>query len=579
LRLSVLTHIIARLIMEPDLCAASSTGAHPTHNGQEKSSQPFTKVGMGTFAAIFADPTEPFVFKRAFSTMRKDAFWRIGKEYAVQQKISAAFDVWSSQDDRDSSMAGLQIQIPRPQRLIISDSTWWSSNASRFPADDPQYPLASPLLMTERIFSIPESLQQQVLQQRATGDLPLTPSKQGGTCLLHLYLGSQQQSSGSDLHRPKRCPMCVRNLSCSLEEISALELDAKFLSAQLGKALAVLHFEACTDGRGVEFVLGRSRVAPDSPPPAEERPPDLFNPSLQGSHGALSIWCLDFDKCQRLTFTSESSIRTSIDRCVLAYFQNDPYYPRPDQVELWNIFGASYRSMAENILLKQLDAGGSQSGALMMLWTSQRLPSMFLEAVGQLFWESTRDSRVWKGVNPDSQSGLRRRHPRWGSVSGSSRWGSITELSRAGSTSTDTYPGGSLTLVDEDPAVVDDQRPLGKTAVTEDLLPDKPQRSPIYHWVMEWILFFILLVPCLAWEANLVKSLAVKLGLKQFLRKGASSLWKGVKKRYNSLEPDGGNSETIIKNEGAVPLTEGRIIHIKIETTTADRHKDTIDMN
>ena len=114
---------------------------------------------------------------------------------------------------------------------------------------------------------------------------------------------------------------------------------------------------------------------------------------IQGSTRALSIWCLDFNQCQRLTYPTISAMSTSVLHCVNAYFLNDPYYPRPNQGEIWATFKTNYESTANHILRQRLarETDAAQETAhpneYKMLWNHPNPPEEVTRAIEQRFWK------------------------------------------------------------------------------------------------------------------------------------------------------------------------------------------------
>jgi hypothetical protein len=170
-----------------------------------------------------------------------------------------------------------------------------------------------------------------------------------------------------------------------------------FAAAQSGKTLAVLHFEAFTDARDVEFVLGRAR----EPSPSTTYPTQKTRPKTDGEqqettttdpcrpHRARIIWCLDSNQqCNRLSLTCPRSTAIARDRCVEAFFFNDlHHYPRPDQPELWRAFKSNYLATANQILHHRLLEDKCPQQAIMALWGHPNLPQDFVHAIEARYWE------------------------------------------------------------------------------------------------------------------------------------------------------------------------------------------------
>ena len=125
----------------------------------------------------------------------------------------------------------------------------------------------------------------------------------------------------------------------------------------LARALAVLHFEVGCDARDVEFVFGSPR------PDITHQEENMFQ--LFGE--TVSMWLLDFNQVRPLeplpsdNTSPPASISPPQTRsgCSLpwqvewnkaavdAYFDNDPYYPRPSQEREWRVFREEYLDAAK----------------------------------------------------------------------------------------------------------------------------------------------------------------------------------------------------------------------------------------
>ncbi|KAM0442241.1 hypothetical protein ACHAQK_004568 [Fusarium lateritium] len=123
----------------------------------------------------------------------------------------------------------------------------------------------------------------------------------------------------------------------------------------MGESLAILHWSAHIDAYDVEFLLG-SEV-------------------LSKTEATTRIWVLDFNLCSR--FDKQVAIEHPnrvIDQLVDSFFENDPYYPRPEsdgevERQLWDTFKNAYVLKAETVLY--MDRPDS---------ILSRLPQKFIEA-------------------------------------------------------------------------------------------------------------------------------------------------------------------------------------------------------
>ena len=120
----------------------------------------------------------------------------------------------------------------------------------------------------------------------------------------------------------------------------------------MAETLAELYWRACVDANDVEFVLAPPRKTP--------APQTVIKSEVLGDH---TMWILDFDCCKNISLDE-----AGMEQAVIAFYQNDPFYPRPfcddknDQA-LWRVFRDRFLEESENIL-------GSQSpeAGLATLW-------------------------------------------------------------------------------------------------------------------------------------------------------------------------------------------------------------------
>lgn len=112
-----------------------------------------------------------------------------------------------------------------------------------------------------------------------------------------------------------------------------------------------MHWAVGTDAADVEFVLGTA-PARRFLKFAEVRdlPPRSNVSVLDFKHRSIHLWLLDFNQCGEITRDD-----AGVDSAVNAFWENDPYYPRPvpptDQDHsLWEVFRAGYLKHSSSIL-------------------------------------------------------------------------------------------------------------------------------------------------------------------------------------------------------------------------------------
>lgn len=163
----------------------------------------------------------------------------------------------------------------------------------------------------------------------------------------------------------------LRNFNLTLNHIEEMGVDPREWAGLMGRALAILHWEAEIDAHDVEFVLGSS--------PSKERPvmsyaevlklpqytQTLYLPNFK--RRIVDMWVLDFNNCSPL-----KGDKTDIEHMVWTFYWNDPYFPLPEAVlskdqELWKIFSEAYLDKSVKILALKPE--------------KQKLPELFVDAV------------------------------------------------------------------------------------------------------------------------------------------------------------------------------------------------------
>ncbi|KAJ3498011.1 hypothetical protein NLG97_g1458 [Lecanicillium saksenae] len=147
----------------------------------------------------------------------------------------------------------------------------------------------------------------------------------------------------------------------------ALGLPVAAFARQMAEALAVMHWSALTDGYDVEFVLGsdikfdyrQHNLLQRTSEELEKLAPNTDIDAALGTsipRAAARMWVLDFNLCSR--WSEESLVEFPeqiLSQLVLAFFENDPYYPLPlaesalDQ-ELGVAFQNEYLDKSERFL-------------------------------------------------------------------------------------------------------------------------------------------------------------------------------------------------------------------------------------
>ncbi len=113
-------------------------------------------------------------------------------------------------------------------------------------------------------------------------------------------------------------------------------------------ALALMHWSVGTNAADVEFVLGSTPAnRPLKYAEIQNLPPHT---DIGHEHRPVHMWLLDFNQCGAIS-KDEAGVVSAVD----AFWQNDPYYPRPvppaDQdFGLWEVFRDEYLERSREIL-------------------------------------------------------------------------------------------------------------------------------------------------------------------------------------------------------------------------------------
>lgn len=295
------------------------------------------KIGQGGLGAVYAHPDQNTVLKREFNAgADSDAMQR---EHHMHHGVYEAMLKWNH-----VASFFVNVQVPRDGAFISATSCDWDDGLQFF-FPDKEMQCRSDMIQAERIPAVSEDIRLDIIFKYCSdsGIWPsMAASPEASDCLIRIYLG--RESSVSE-------PFHMQNFPLHIDQLEALSINTLKIAAQLGRALAIIHFQADIDGRGVEFVLGGARDQRDE----------------------TQIWVLDFNQCQPLQVSrfgdvtqqtmidSTGSVRPPsasdvqrTDSCIDAFFENDPYFPRPDpkRPDLWNTFARNYDYMTREITIR-----------------------------------------------------------------------------------------------------------------------------------------------------------------------------------------------------------------------------------
>ncbi|KAK3385677.1 zinc finger protein-domain-containing protein [Podospora didyma] len=308
----------------------------------------FRKIGFGQCGLIFERPGFIHVVKVA----RPGFADALRTDFVVHNKVFSAFH----QDNHDNA----QCRIPNVYYFIErNDKSWWDAHGHLFSASNTastaSFPLPAFAVLSERILPLPKMVRQCLINTFCPPHLRESVSANpiNRDCVARVYLGRSRKPTAPMANFP------LRNFNLHLDQMLQLGLPVEDYAAAMGEALALIHWSANVDGYDIEFVLGSEA----------EQSPKVPSTTLR----QIRMWVLDFNLCtsweENLAINNPDAV---IQQLVLAFFENDPYYPLPlmeSDIEetLWSKFAGEYARKAE-LLLRGKDE------------TLAKLPSAFLDA-------------------------------------------------------------------------------------------------------------------------------------------------------------------------------------------------------
>ena len=142
----------------------------------------------------------------------------------------------------------------------------------------------------------------------------------------------------------------LRKFEVDLQIVDDLELEKEHHAKSMAVALAVMHGNCETDAADVEFVLGTSpqEVAMTWGEVIEQQPRTESTAFINFKQRAVHLWMLDFNQCDQVAMDNNG-----VNKAVAAFWQNDPYFPRPQPIgnhngPLWQVFKQAYLEQSEN---------------------------------------------------------------------------------------------------------------------------------------------------------------------------------------------------------------------------------------
>jgi len=318
-----------------------------------QNNQSFKSIGRGYCAEIFEHPGEHHVHKRAH-TPHDLQLWN---DYLDHQSIYSTINLHRPPQT--------DLLVPKPHSYISQDhSQWWASHHNKWPLPSLREP--TDLLRMELIPPLPKLVREALITQycppEQTAQARADPKNEH--CLIRVYLGRRRSLT-------PRGGFSLRNFEADLAILDELKLDKLSYARAIAAALAIMHWNVRIDAAEVEFVLGSppSTLHLSAAETAVLPPRSNTEVHLASKQRAVHLWLLDFNRCSTITMDA-----AGVAKAVRAFWENDPYYPRPGAVgnedeALWKVFEGEY-------LEQSVRSGGEYVRGL-------GLPRMFIEGAVQ----------------------------------------------------------------------------------------------------------------------------------------------------------------------------------------------------
>jgi hypothetical protein len=313
----------------------------------------YRKIGFGQCGLILERPGRNFVLKIARRHF-EEALWNDCLSHA---RVYGAF-----------------IKQPFPEcRVPIlfsyvanGNAEWWSEHGKFLPPMPQDFPVPSSVMISERILPLPKPVRNALIDHFCPSNLKETVKSDPANrdCLVRVYLG-RRRTPGA----PKPPNFSLRNFNLCLDQMIFLGLPIREYASAMAEALAIMHWSAHIDAYDVEFVLGSeaevkyrrplAELVPWNIEDLEKLPPntDLDKAMhVNFSKRTMRMWLIDFNLCSRWKASQAVEHPDEVvSQLVLAFFENDPYYPLPlmeldlDK-ELWSVFREKYLWKSNDIL-------------------------------------------------------------------------------------------------------------------------------------------------------------------------------------------------------------------------------------
>ncbi|KAK0379420.1 hypothetical protein CLIM01_03208 [Colletotrichum limetticola] len=305
---------------------------------------PLQVIGEGFCGVIYDFPSRGLIIKAGRSN-KKQEMWA---DHVAHVKM------W------EASKTTKSYAMPRPAYIVqVEDlQAWKIAHRKEIKSHSGFFFDPSAIMVSERILPLPRSIREALVSVFCPSDMKANASNNPANkhCLIRIYLGRRR------MNQRVENKFSLRNFELTLDKMEILGVDPQQYVQPMAEALAVMHWAAQIDGADVEFVLGSSperRISAQTLDSIDLEGDIITTWNMDESKSSginflrrsVSIFLLDFNQCRRMPPTPKG-----IDDAVKAFWENDPYYPRPGYKEgsqewmLWEQFKGHYLVKSYKIL-------------------------------------------------------------------------------------------------------------------------------------------------------------------------------------------------------------------------------------
>lgn len=363
--------------------STTSTSAGRINKAHGTNSKTLQVIGRGTCGTVYEIPGIDRVLKLG-SPSRNNIWWDFLATNTAHNVFAACEPLF-----KHSRYFPGDVSIPRVpcgfEFHTDKDTPFWNDLAKELPADE-KMPRAG--FTMERILPLPEEIRRALItlffHSSEQAVALASVNKENSACLIRPYFG---KNAPPDVEYDS-----LWNFELHLNQMTQLGLDTRRLVKEMAIGLSVMHWQACLDGRDIEFVLGTSDKRPALPPTIFDvedvsKPFDISD--IDSKQRLTRMWVLDFDKTRR--FSMEDTNAEILGKLIPAVHGNDPYYPNPTLDEnLWNVFANTYIKASLLILTSKMYSLSWGSNMRLL-----QLPPKFIKILRSKFIEQAEDYGFW----------------------------------------------------------------------------------------------------------------------------------------------------------------------------------------